>query len=211
VNSKLVVHHTYSLAWITVSLVLIVVVSRRWRFWEKVINNRKVAIALLIASFIFIGGIVTRLPEGLHKSTLLHGFGTEENALYQWARQTPLNSIFLIPPDLERFRLNAQRAIVVDAKSHPLDPEHFLEWYERIQEVTGIYDPPNFEHIADGYRDLNWERLKRIKSRFPFDYIVLTKGPSYDFIEHYRIAYENSKFLVLEVPSESERKRIPYQ
>jgi hypothetical protein len=77
--------------------------------------------------------------------------------------------------------------------------DELLEWYERVQDVTGIYDPPNLERVGAGYLDIDASRLEMLRSKYDFDYVVLIKGQKYDFLDSYRQAYENDGFLVLDL------------
>jgi hypothetical protein len=53
-------------------------------------------------------------------------------ALY--AKQTlPSNSLILIPPKMEDFRINSGFPVYVDFKSHPYRSNEVLEWYRRIK------------------------------------------------------------------------------
>jgi hypothetical protein len=61
--------------------------------------------------------------------------------LCKWVKkQTPRDAIFLVPPDDERFRLAAQRAIVVNYKGVPQLARELPQWRDRLQSVLNMDD-----------------------------------------------------------------------
>jgi hypothetical protein len=54
--------------------------------------------------------------------------------------QTSVSDRILVPPEMQDFRLAAERAVVVDGKSHPLLPSDVLEWDRRLRVVEAFYD-----------------------------------------------------------------------
>ncbi|MGE5611445.1 MAG: DUF6798 domain-containing protein, partial [Bacillota bacterium] len=60
-------------------------------------------------------------------------------ALCQWARRhTPVDALFLVPPDEQSFRLHGQRAIVVNFKGVPQLSSELPEWRRRLESVLGM-------------------------------------------------------------------------
>ncbi len=58
-----------------------------------------------------------------------------------WARaNTPLDGVFLVPPDEEVFRLRARRAIVVNFKGVPQLSSELGEWRDRLRDVLAMAD-----------------------------------------------------------------------
>ena len=55
---------------------------------------------------------------------------------------TESDAILLIPPDLARFRLTAERAVVVDFKAFPFNDETMDEWYRRVLFCSGPFAGP---------------------------------------------------------------------
>lgn len=47
--------------------------------------------------------------------------------------------LYLIPPDLEKFRLYTGAAVFIDKKTHPYKDSEFLEWYRRLKISEIIY------------------------------------------------------------------------
>jgi len=50
--------------------------------------------------------------------------------------------LYVIPPDLERFRLTAGVPVLADSKSHPYKDLEVLEWRSRLEGVTAMYASP---------------------------------------------------------------------
>jgi uncharacterized protein DUF6798 len=55
------------------------------------------------------------------------------------ARDVAAGDVYLIPPDMEDFRLRTQAAIVVDGKTHPYNDAAVLEWKERLDRARAFY------------------------------------------------------------------------
>ena len=98
----------------------------------------------------------------------------EEGELYQWAQRSPINSNFLIPPELEEFRLFGARAIVVDWKSTPIKPSELIAWHKRVEEVAGR-KVGNEDDAVKGYRNQSLSQLSKTAHRFGANYIVIDR------------------------------------
>ena len=61
------------------------------------------------------------------------------------AAETPPVSLWLVPPDFERFRVIARRAVVVDFTSIPFDDGAMREWRERMEALYGPFEGKAFE------------------------------------------------------------------
>lgn len=126
-----------------------------------------------------------------------------EAELYDWARTTPAQSRFLTPPELSSFRLRAGRAIIVDWKSTPIRPEGLLEWYRRINAVSGVAAVSNREEAAAGYAAIDSARLRRLVREFEVDFAVLPAGApitrSATLKEWPRLAWSGKDYVVLDV------------
>ncbi len=60
--------------------------------------------------------------------------------LMDFVRETAgRGELYVIPPELERFRLRAGVPVLADFKSHPYKDTEVLEWYERLQLVETFY------------------------------------------------------------------------
>lgn len=61
---------------------------------------------------------------------------------------SPAGSIWLTPPDMESFRLIAQRAVLVDFTSIPFEDRAMLEWQRRMENLYGPAPDTGFQGLA---------------------------------------------------------------
>jgi len=96
---------------------------------------------------------------------------------YSWIKNNTMNnSVFLIPPTIEDFRLGANRAIVVDWKAFPFNDESVLEWRERIEDISNFPRPINRNSVSKGYNSLNESRILSLKEKYKFNYVMVSKS-----------------------------------
>lgn len=97
-----------------------------------------------------------------------------ELALETWSREhTPVDALFLIPPELGRFRLLSRRAVVVDTKSPPLRADLLVAWYQRLCAVARVDSARTTDEIVARYHKLSADELADVAHRFGADYIVV--------------------------------------
>ncbi len=106
---------------------------------------------------------------------------SDETALYYAARRlSPADAQFLVPPDLEYFRLKAGRAIVVDFKAVPMNRSSILGWYQRLADISGVARPADMEQVARGYDRIDTARLEVLRRKYDLGYLVVTTGQKID-------------------------------
>ena len=123
-----------------------------------------------------------------------------ENALFDWARTTGNDSVFLIPPSMSNFREKAERAVVVDWKAIAYRPDEMIEWFHRLEAING--GEGSLKNVSGtGLRDnsrydsLSTEALRAVIRTYDVDYVVINR----DTISEARapsVVYENGDFLV---------------
>jgi len=165
------------------------------QFSDKILIN----IVLIFSLAVWVIGGLMPLKDAPKWSSLISGFSINETELYNWASHTKVDAVFLVPPDLNNFRLNAQRAIVVDWKSHPILSSELIAWYHRIETVSGIEKVSCLPEAAAGYNNIDDERLTMLRAEYQPNYIVLHKGYGYDFSDDYELVFENDGFVVLKL------------
>lgn len=160
---------------------------------EKIIKLSVIAIAMFALTYYGVGG--------LRNSTLYNGFpGTFERELYQWTKTTNASSKFLIPPDLQNFRLHGERPIIVDWKSTPVDPDGLIEWYKRIEDIAGNKNVKSFDEAKEGYSNLDLKNLKSLKDKYAISYAIFYADKN--TLNYYLpIVFSNDKFVVIELKS----------
>src|SRR3989344_2867508 len=104
-------------------------------------------------------------------------FRDQETEIEEYIRgNTPADAVFLVPPDLEKFRLVAGRAIVADWKSFPFHPGDYYQWYKRMCLLGNISKCPadkiSFEEIILGYQNHSISSITALARLYKADYIV---------------------------------------
>ncbi|HTL31407.1 MAG TPA: DUF6798 domain-containing protein, partial [Tepidisphaeraceae bacterium] len=104
-------------------------------------------------------------------------------AVCDWARQhTPIDSVFLVPPDETEMRLRGQRAIVVNYKCVPQLSSELPQWRDRLQDVLDLPTLLTLPHgfllteraIRERYDALSGTHLQYIAQKYGARYVVTT-------------------------------------
>jgi len=123
---------------------------------------------------------VARCSRFVRYSNILNGGDPTVAELCAWvSRNTPEDALLLTPPREVDIRMRCRRAIVVDW-TEPARSSEVLEWYARIEEVTG-HHPFRGAIDLQGYEQLDAQRLSRLRQRYGPDYVVVTRGHELDF------------------------------
>lgn len=145
----------------------------------------------------FVPLAASELEQFDRRSNVDDGLRAAETELYAWMRKnTPVDAVFLTPPDVETMRFHGQRAIVVDWKSNPVVPGELLEWYRRLEDVVG--KKVRSVKDLDGYNALDEARLERLRARYKLDYVVVRRGKE-RALTKYRKVYSGPGYVVLDV------------
>lgn len=159
--------------------------------WPRV--SRTAVGALAVAGFVF---ALWRSERGSGLTTV-PAASANELALARWAREhTPLDSLFLAPPALQRFRLLARRAVIVDTKSPPLHPDLLVAWYGRLCAMTLFPDAPTWQAVEERYAQLTPGELEQVARSFAAEYIIAS--PTVAFAQP--PVFANAEFAVHRVP-----------
>jgi hypothetical protein len=138
-------------------------------------------------AFFLVAAFVTAANDGYRYALLgeyLPWSGYHErypDDVYRFAREhTPPDTRFIVPPDMYRFRLSAQRAIVVDSKAIPFGARMLIEWYHRLEDISGTTDPASIEAVDDGYAKMDCARLEFLRKKYNATYAVVGKDLASD-------------------------------
>lgn len=123
-------------------------------------------------------GVATQPGDGLQQrySLVLPASAAERDrlALFAFVRtSTPVDAQFAVPPDLAEFRLLARRPIIVDFKALPMDRTSLIEWYRRLEAISGVGNPQNVAAVELGYSRMDAARLELLRQRYGIDFAVL--------------------------------------
>lgn len=184
----------YLLAW----LLLISIVwfgKKRMNYGPRLtrlMRHHAATIKIVFAAFlclVFMKGI------GEKDFSLLFPERSEKSRFYAWARSRDPQSSFLIPPSLSQFRLQTEKAVIVDWKARPLRPDEIVAWYERINDISGGIGPKSLKEANEGYKNLSMEYVKRLWDTYHFDYYVQYRSSGEQVIPS--AEFMNDTFYVL--------------
>jgi len=174
------------------------------RLTKGLISYSKAILASFLVIMIVIMGWSSYrgLMIGSHNH-FLHPIPVSLGNMEKWVREnTPVNSIFVIPPDLEYMRIRARRAVVVDWKTAPVFASDMEEWYRRICDISDM--PPNaptYALLENGYRHLDKERAKMLRSRYGATFVVVKSKEHVGNLSGLMERFNNGDYKVLEIPS----------
>jgi hypothetical protein len=118
--------------------------------------------------------------------------------LLAWTRSTPVDTLLLVPPYMNWFRLGTRRAIVADIKSPPLYADELVVWYRRLCAMVDVVDSPSAADIEVHWDALAPSQLLAAARHFGADYLVLDKTRSKARVDA-PIAYEDPGRVVYTV------------
>jgi hypothetical protein len=151
-----------------------------------------------LAAFVFVNVVREPLSTVSRRSNLVTGMPGAETDLYAWLREhTPKDATILSPPGLERFRIASERAIVVDWKSSTYAPAELVEWYRRLEDVSGRKGFRSRDEVVSGYDAMDRGRLAALRDKYHLTYAVVGRGR--EAALGYPTAYANGPFVVLDL------------
>ncbi len=156
---------------------------------------RRAAPAVGIAVLLVLGADLGR--RGLWRRD---AFGAAETpaaaSLFAWCREhTPPDAVFIIPPDLASFRLQARRAIVVDWKCMPLMPGDQLAWIHRHERQAGRAILRESDAIA-GYTTLDTARAHSLADEFGAAFAVIDLRRHFGNLSGTQRLFQNNRYAV---------------
>jgi Domain of unknown function (DUF6798) len=83
--------------------------------------------------------------------------------------QTPIDAVFVVPPNEEEFRVTARRAIVVNFKGVPQLSGELREWRDRLCRVL---DLPDLNGLPRRRFDRTMEAIARRYDEVPADHLI---------------------------------------
>ncbi|MEQ1863885.1 MAG: DUF6798 domain-containing protein [Micropepsaceae bacterium] len=166
----------------------------QWGKWSTMLQATSVAAA---AALTVIAAVSSYAPE---RYNLVHQTKAQiqEAELYAWVRShTPKDARFATPPlALATFRLRTGRAIIADWKSVPFNAGALIEWYHRLELISGTRMPRSGAEIAEGYERLDEDRLAALRQAHCIDYAVLVPKMRSAFAD-WSVEFSNEDYVVL--------------
>jgi len=169
--------------------------------WSRFVPNqsyrRTGLVVFLLAWFAVLSPWV--FERFIENSSLLNGFPGQQRAqLYAWAKTSTTDSRFMVVPDMQYFRIQSGRAVVVDWKSTPIDPDGLVEWYRRICALAGKDEIKNLGEALTGYSNMTSERLVRLRDQYKIDFAVFYREKQ-PLKLNQKVAFSNDKYVVLKL------------
>lgn len=164
------------------------------------IRRMRIPIAIGITVTFLVAAVLARY--GLWRRDMFgKSYKPEEASLFSWCRQnTDVDSVFIIPPNLAPFRLEARRAILADWKCMPLLPHDQLEWMRRQERLAGRAVSGEADAI-EGYSAMDETRALVLAREYACNYLVVDKNLGGAQLKSLRQLYSNGRFDVYELDS----------
>jgi hypothetical protein len=127
-----------------------------------------------------------------------------------WAKDpanTPIDAVFLVPPQETDFRLYAQRAIVVNFKHVPQLSGEIVQWETRLLDVLGVPDVSVFPHdytqtmaaIESTYEHRPGNQLADVAKKYGARYIVVDHRLGDSFTNKVVFHQEKNRYFVYDL------------
>jgi len=153
----------------------------------KISVPKRIVIIVLIAAF----GLGSIAVLSTNREPVLSG----NTVMYQWiGANTQEDAIFLIPPNMQDFRVKANRGVVFDLKPFPFRDEAILEYRERADDVTNnrFYLPLTVTQTDDGYRSLTELQIVKIANKYNATYAISFAQGKYQLNQ----VYSDEKYCI---------------
>jgi hypothetical protein len=170
------------------SIILAYIVIAIFRRLNDPISGKTKPLTFVVLAIILIIGYISVR----HTITLLNAPKAGFTPSAKFANDTfQPGDLYLVPPDMESFRLTAKVPIVIDAKSHPYKDTEVIEWFHRVKIITDFYS---------GSAETAGNTLEKISKDYSVTHVVMKNGSPVanccDMVEVYR----DSAFIICEIP-----------
>ena len=113
------------------------------------------------------------------------------------------DAIFVTPPDMARFRLHAQRAIVADWKTPPASGAALAQWLDRLRRLCGVEKVTGLASLNTGYGNMSPGRIGALTREYSADFVVLGADRCPPIVHStFPIVFENDHFVVVSTSSD---------
>jgi len=176
-----------------------------------------VAIALPLAAY---AAGRRQLPVGIRVEGL-EGDDADYRSVAAWAREnTPVEAVFLVPPDEESFRLRARRAIVINFKGVPQLSAELPEWRDRLLDVLDLHATGDLlalprpmgrtlGAIRARYTDVPPEHLFTVAGKYGARFALLTRRAGSDHDRALVYSDRNSRYFLYDLARETQGHPAP--
>ena len=172
------------------------------------LSKRPVYFAMTALVVLFLVFETEGLKKDMRAALNFPNLPTEKADLYQWVSDnTQSAERFITPPvSFEEFSWVAERPVVVNLKLLPQTKSGIVEWYDRINDVSGgtgewaetalstkgaVFNSVS-DVLRDSYQGLDTAKIKDLLSKYQASYFVTAESAEIDL----PIAFENSLYTV---------------
>ena len=115
---------------------------------------------------------------------------TMENMMQYVSAAAAPKQVYLVPAEMEQFRLKTGVPILVDWKTHPYKDAEVIEWYRRLLDARKFY-----ASMPDSGREV----LHDMQRRYDVTHVVLPGRPGPTAFPGLREVYHDSAYAVFEI------------
>ncbi|MCB9849909.1 MAG: hypothetical protein H6817_04315 [Phycisphaerales bacterium] len=164
-----------------------------------------------LAGVLAIGGFTALLPAGPTMIdteaatrfepvfTLKEGTDSRDGVAAFVRDNTPRDAVVLAPPYFGRFRILAQRALVVDFKCMPYDAAGYARWRERLSDCYGEVHKSAGQAVIVMKNHYCWitpDRIQNVANKYGADYAVLYRRTP----TTWPVLYSDERFKLVAIP-----------
>ncbi len=116
------------------------------------------------------------------------------------AQHTGPETLFVTPPYFGRFRVVAQRGLVVDYKSMPYDAAGYMEWRQRLRDCYGPTQASAGQAVVEmkkHYIRSTPEQLQHVGRQYGANYAILYNRTPTDW----PVLYRDARYKLVEIPN----------
>jgi len=158
--------------------------------WLFVKNKYMIAIILLISAFYF---------TNFHMRFSYDSYFNQSPTLTRltnWVKtNTPTDSVFIIPPQMEEFRLLADRAVVADWKAFPFQKQGMWQWHQRMCDIGNIQPCQNGliqrDEVVKGFLTHTEPSITELTKKYQAQYLI-----SYISYPHLQPVFTSSPYII---------------
>ncbi len=163
----------------------------RWQEISRVLQKTRfvrLLQAAILGAFIMLGYLGVR-----YTITLLNTPRVGLTASTRFIASTfQLGNLYLIPPDMESFRLAAKVPIFVDYKSHPYKDIEVIEWFNRVEIAKNFYASSSNTACSI---------LQNMSDKYGITHVILKSESSIANCGILHESYRDADFVIYEVQS----------
>ena len=167
--------------------------------WVWVSSQRKAKwwVVFCLGAFVVLSGLSVRYATTLSNAPDFEHTDEATADVYQWINtQTPKDALFVIPPLAKEFRLHAGRSVIADWKTTPVISSELMQWYERMQDISGVESPKDKDAISEGYTRIDEDRVRMLVEKYGADH-ALVPASALPALKAYEPLYQSDEWAVI--------------